>query len=201
MKKLFVGIDLGRYGGYGMIDESGELIDYGEMPYKMDNFDIKKMVEILSKLQEKYRLISTFEIINAIPGQSSVATQTFGKTIGEQAAPLKLLDIPYNEVSPTEWKKNVLKGMSWKPETVRFKAPKGATKEEIEELKKQHKKEHGSSNNKAKRESKKVSSEFVMKMFPKADIIRDNKYHDGIADAICLGYYGYLLDRGSLLKQ
>lgn len=199
--KLFIGIDLGRHGGIAAIDETGTLIEYGMMPYKMDNFDIKQFNIMFRAMKIEHQLLAVCEQIHAMPNQSSVATLTFGKTIGEQLAMLKLLDVPYIEVSPTEWKKNVLKGMPWKADTVRFKAPKGASKEEIDQLKKQHKKEHGSSNNRIKKEAKMVSAKFAMRMFPEANIMNGKNPHDGIADAICMAYYGYLLDKGSLISK
>jgi len=201
MKKAFLGIDPGRNGGYALLGEDGILIDYSIFPYKLEEFDSKTFIDYLNKIKLEYNVSVIFEYVFGMPNQSSVATFNFGNNRGEVISLIKAVELPYREVQPTEWKKNVLKGLKWKAETVRFKAPKGISKEESEILKAEFKKLNNSNNSKAKREAKLVSAEFVFKTFPQANIYIGKNPHDGMSDAICMAYYGYLYDKGQLLAK
>jgi len=200
MSKYYLGIDPGRHGGFAIIDQSATVVEYGIIPYNGDLFSPRDFAKRLNKYKDE--LICTFEHVFGMPNQSSVATFTFGKTTGEQICVLKMLKIPFFEVSPIEWKKNVLKGLPWKAQTIKFKAPKGTPKDVIARLKSEFKKENTSRNNLAKKKAKEASTTFVLKMFPEVDLYMGKKNaHDGIADAVCIAYYGYMKDRGQTLSD
>lgn len=154
--KAFLGCDPGRNGATALMTHEGELVRYNVYPYKLEEFDSKAFMDYLKCLQDVYDLSVVFEYVFGMPNQSCTATFNFGNNRGEVISIIKALEIPYREVQPTEWKKNVLKGFKWKAETIRFKAPKGITKEESEILKAEFKKLNGSNNGKAKREAKLV---------------------------------------------
>jgi len=48
-----------------------------------------------------------------MPKQGIVSAFNFGKGVGYLESMLKLLRMPYVEVRPQEWKKEVLKGIDW----------------------------------------------------------------------------------------
>lgn len=201
-RKAYLGIDPGRHGGFGLIDEDGKFVECGLFPYKLEEFDARLFAKVLNHFKNTYNLTVIFELNYGMPGNSSDSTFNFGKITGELISVVKVLAIPYKEVQPTEWKKNVLKGMSWKADTVRFSSPKGISKKEKELLRIEHDKKYKAANAKAKREAKLVSCEYVFKTYPDADImtgVKHNKPNDGMADGICMAKYGYLHDRGQTL--
>ncbi len=195
MSKYYLGIDPGRNGAFSIINSDGNIELYGLFDYSGDLFLPREFAKKINPYKEN--TICAFEHVFGMPNQSSVATFTFGKTTGEQLCVIKMLQIPYFEVSPVEWKKNVLKGMPWKANIERFKVPKNTPRNIVARLRTEFKKENASKNNAAKKKAKEASIVFVQRMFPTVDLYHGKKNpHDGIADAICIAYYGYLKDRG-----
>jgi len=59
-------------------------------------------------------MLVILEKVGTMPKQGIVSAFNFGKGVGYLECMFKLLRMPYVEVRPQEWKKEVLKGMDWK---------------------------------------------------------------------------------------
>lgn len=109
MYDSFVGIDPGQKGGIAIIDEGG--ITAEAMPMQDKSIQIREICEYLEPLKNPFTVI---EKVHAMPDQGVSSTFTFGRGVGELIGMLKVLQIPYFEVTPQAWKKHVLMGMAWK---------------------------------------------------------------------------------------
>ncbi len=185
----FIGIDPGAKGGLAVIDRNENILYCQPIPYIGDEMDVRKVASVINHFKKTHQIFAAFEKVGARPGQGVCAMYTFGKTVGQLVAALKILSIAYTEPTPVAWKTIVLAGMPWKAETAKYKNDKSLSKEENERLKAEFKKLNGSKNNKAKKDAKMVSCEFVMKRFPNFNIVVKKTPHDGMAESICLAMY------------
>jgi len=62
------------------------------------------------------------EDVHAMPGQGVVSVFSFGKGAGIVIGVLAALGIPYTEISPTTWKKAVMRGMGREKEAAILRA-------------------------------------------------------------------------------
>ena len=197
MNNFFIGIDPGINGGLAVIDHLGCLLCCVPMPIKNGEVDSRMLAAYLNRYLKEGECFAVLEKVGAMPGQGVCAMFTFGKNVGEIKAALKICKIPYQEVTPEGWKSEILKGLPWKAQTSRFKAPKGASPKEIAILKEQHKKEFGAGNNKAKKDAKLIACTFIERRFPNLDIRMGKKNpHDGMAEALCMALFAKKMQIG-----
>ncbi len=190
MKRFFLGIDPGINGGLSVINEVEDVLCCIPMPIRHGEVDARMLAVYMQRYLKHGNCFLVLEKVGAMPGQNACGTFTFGRNVGEIKATLKIFQMPYQEVTPQSWKAEILKGLAWKAETVRFKAPKGLSGKEVEALKIEHKKNNGSSNNKAKKDSKMVGCHFIERRFPELDIRLGKKNpHDGMAESLCMALY------------
>ena len=98
---IYVGIDPGKSGGYAVIHND----TYVTYPYDDKGF-IEKMIDVHNDrpfLDEEVRVC--LEKVHAMPQQGVVSTFNFGKSFGFLEGVLQTLDLPYQLVTPQQWKK------------------------------------------------------------------------------------------------
>lgn len=126
---LYMGIDPGKDGGFGILDERGEVIDAFRMPDT--SRDIWTAVVEAKSLGVEFAYLEKLAPVPTIGGKKkkkkksakkpgisrgSQASFKIGKSAGMLEAFLVAADIPYELVSPVKWKR--VMGVT---------APKGAT--------------------------------------------------------------------------
>lgn len=196
MQKMnaYIGIDPGLHGGVVVVDGNENIIHKEIMPIIDGGIDAFHVARILNHFKNKYNLLVVLEKVGAMPGQGVCAMFTFGEGVGVLKACIQICKVPYIEVRPQQWKKEVLVGLPWKAESTKFVPPKDISKTELVALQKAHK----SKKSKAKKEAKAVSATFVRRRFPQLDMKMGKKNdHDGIADAVCLALYGKQVKQGN----
>jgi len=115
--KTYIGIDPGFKGGVAVI--TGDTIEIMPMPIsgekKQKRIDVKTLAAFfLGEGQSLSDTLVILEKVATMPKQGIVSAFNFGKGVGYLEAMFKLLRMPYVEVRPQEWKREVLKGLEWK---------------------------------------------------------------------------------------
>jgi crossover junction endodeoxyribonuclease RuvC len=98
MTMVWVGIDPGKLGGYAYI--AGGVVK--AFPWE-NNFFVRDMRGLTSL--HNGGIIATVEQVHAVHGNGIVSSFTFGKSAGYIEGVLTALEIPYQLVPPTVWKK------------------------------------------------------------------------------------------------
>lgn len=115
--KTHIGIDPGFKGGIAAI--MGDNIEIIPMPVtgekKSKRIDVLSLSAFFSSLDQPFSdMLVVLEKVGTMPKQGIVSAFNFGKGVGYLECMLKLLRMPFVEVRPQEWKKEVLRGMDWK---------------------------------------------------------------------------------------
>lgn len=164
----YIGIDPGAKGAVAVLDDRLQLITAEPLPMltngEVDAAELYRNLWHYPLLPEP--TLAIIEKVSAMPGQGVTSMFNFGRNVGELKATLKILKIPYVEITPLAWKKKVLAGLPWK------------TKNEAD-----------------KKRAKLVAVTYVERRFPEANLRGPRGgIKDGVADAICLAIYGKVVD-------
>lgn len=165
MSKWRVGIDPGKEGAVAVFKDDEVQSVYRmplyRTPQGKDMVDGVGLYRLLFSIHYQNKLsLVVIEEQNPRPVDSKKSVMTLGRGYGAvETAVRLLLDAPYVQPSPQEWKKHVLKG--------------------------------------CKNKDKAATIGFVQSRFPSCDLyMGQSDPHDGIADAVCIGYYGVLTTSG-----
>jgi crossover junction endodeoxyribonuclease RuvC len=106
MSRFYVGVDPGQKGGLALIKE-GLAVEYEIMPPT-----VKGIMEWLEKVNyyaftEKHQIAMVVELAQAFPGAGAVGMFNYGRHFGGFEALAVSFDIPYHEVRPAVWKKDM----------------------------------------------------------------------------------------------
>ena len=99
--KVYGGIDPGKKGAIAWLDESGALTAV-EMPSTTK--DVLDVIE--SMAQHDVKMLALEKPI-AMPGQGTKTTSTVFQAYGVLVAGLTVFHVPFIEVSPARWKRNL----------------------------------------------------------------------------------------------
>lgn len=194
MKKVFIGIDIGKDGGIAVIDHNGKLYSTRPMPKIGDELDIHKLNEYFLGFKTyldqeewyEYNLHIIFENLHSIFGSSAKSNFVFGQMNMAIEALCVAYSYKYLKVNPRDWQKVCWQGINVQTTSVpKFKTDK-LTGKKIE------------SGTKDKVLTKPTSLLAAKRLFPKWDFRAELKTkkskndHDGMVDAALLAYYGYL---------
>lgn len=98
--KRWVGIDPGGCGFLCVMGADG--------PFKwVHNAEEREFIETLAFLQDSYDVVACIEDVHSMPGQGVASSFKFGRNVGVLIGILKALKIPYHEVSPQKWQKEI----------------------------------------------------------------------------------------------
>lgn len=166
-------VDPGFSGGVAVWNEDGTLIECIPMPIKEVKVSKKTRRKIdgvlLSRFLKKHNITNAIiEQVHSQPLQGGVGNFSFGENFGNVKGIFECMELEYNEVSPMRWKKRLF---GERDKTI------------AEEDRKKHNKE--------------IAIQFVLDKFPNVELkrtARSKNYHDGMADAICIGYYYFIKD-------
>lgn len=160
---VIVGIDPGKSGGFASL-KNGKLVNTMSMKKIGNEIDINSIYHFLSDTDHDHGIdMVVLEHSQAIFGVGAKQTFEFGRSIGILEGVLGVLKLPLIKVKPKVWQK-----VSWQGVTV--------------------------IKNNGKTNTKKMSLVAVNRLFPNAGKLllatdRSRVPHDGIVDAILMGYY------------
>jgi len=109
----FLGIDVGRNGGFVLLSENKEIIEKFVPPIIGNQLDILNLSRLLKEIKPKVTH-AFLENVSARPGQGVVSMFRFGYCFGVKESLLTSLGIPYTLVTPQSWTKIIHKGVSRK---------------------------------------------------------------------------------------
>jgi crossover junction endodeoxyribonuclease RuvC len=103
---ITVGIDPGLRGAVALVDHNGQLIDAWDLPVIGKHITAAELASYEGWRSEPHRYHAVIEQVASRPGQSSVATFTFGHGVGTIEATFAVLGVPLTRVTPATWKKH-----------------------------------------------------------------------------------------------
>ena len=106
MKKIFLGIDVGKGGGMGIIIEHGKKSCRRAIKYVPDHNILRDVLENLIDGRDGYpQIYCLIEKVHSMPKQGVKSTFSFGENYGFWKGLLCGLDIYYKEITPQAWMK------------------------------------------------------------------------------------------------
>jgi hypothetical protein len=117
----WIGIDPGLSGGFGVLDDEGNLVAAGDLPVagtdaqrRIDGANLAAILRLYSPAR------CAIEQVSAMPGQGVSSTFRFGQATGTVAGVVAALGIPVEWVAPSRWKRSF--GLSADKEPSRLRA-------------------------------------------------------------------------------
>lgn len=101
----YIGIDVGKTGGWAFINEDGTFVSGSGFDTFMD---FKKDCECRGPYF-KNGCFAVVERVHAFPGQGVTSMFSFGTNYGGWLTTMELLEIPHELVLPQRWQKEILK--------------------------------------------------------------------------------------------
>jgi len=96
---IFIGIDPGKSGGIAVLDPQGTPLATTKM--------LETERDLWAWLQQFDDARATIELVHAMPKQGVTSTFTFGRSYGFLRGLLVALTIPFEEVRPQRWQKEL----------------------------------------------------------------------------------------------
>ena len=98
--QVYLGIDPGKSGGIAYVTQGGLLLEYHPMP--STDYDIWKIFRGNKGVTKAY-----IEKVHAMPKQGGTSMFTFGMNYGKLLMALTAASIPFQEVTPHTWQKEI----------------------------------------------------------------------------------------------
>ncbi len=105
---IFIGIDPGAAGALCAIDDTRKILLTYPFDHTDGDFPIEMVVEHLKELTargEPYEIV--LEKVHSMPGQGVVSMFSFGQNYGTLIGILRTMGLPYQNVRPQAWQKEV----------------------------------------------------------------------------------------------
>lgn len=102
---VYMGIDPGKGGGIGIIDESGFFFEEGGNAWLFDENILRNQCSYIVNNVGRKNVHIVVESVHAMPGQGVSSMFTFGKGFGYILGVLDSYRLTYELVSPQKWKK------------------------------------------------------------------------------------------------
>jgi len=167
--EYFVGIDVGKSGGFAFFDYEGNLDKVMPMPVIGTEYNLPYIFNIFQYHPIAHLVI---EDVHAIFGSSAKATFNFGFGKGILVAFAAAHEIPYTLVAPKVWQKEMWQGGKIITNPTKRLLKNGTFAK--------------------KTDTKKTSLLAVGRLFPKESFLaseRSKKPHEGMIDAALMGEY------------
>lgn len=97
---IYIGIDPGKKGGIAILDRLGEVIGVWDMPDTEQD-----ILEVFQEFAGKAR--AALEKVSAMPGQGVTSMFTFGRGYGALRMALTASRVPFRDVGPKAWQKEL----------------------------------------------------------------------------------------------
>jgi hypothetical protein len=109
MKRLIIGIDLGKQGAICIRD--GEEIETLVMPLLDGEIDERALADLFLEIASEVKMVA-FETIFALKGHGGNSMINFGEQAGVIRGILSALKIPYKRVAARAWQSKLLKDVT-----------------------------------------------------------------------------------------
>ena len=103
---ITVGIDPGLSGAVALLTDTGALVDAYDLPVLGKHINVAELATYEGWRTNPAGFRAVIEQVASRPGQSSVATFTFGHGVGSVEGMFATLGIPLTRVTPAKWKKH-----------------------------------------------------------------------------------------------
>lgn len=110
MRKVYIGMDPGKSGGFVALGEDGNIIDKRPTPIIGKEYDVQSIVKYLMQFKEDDTHVG-IENVHAIQNAGRTSNFTFGKGLGILIGVVEGLGFPYTMVTPVTWQKNAWSGI------------------------------------------------------------------------------------------
>jgi crossover junction endodeoxyribonuclease RuvC len=121
-----IGIDPGLTGAIAVIHTKDGYSELYDMPLievgKKKTISLQETSNIIKNHVFGFRVIAFIEKVGARPGQGVTSMFHFGKSYGAMLGILAALGVPYVEIAPQTWKKEMLQDMAKDKDASRYKA-------------------------------------------------------------------------------
>jgi Holliday junction resolvasome RuvABC endonuclease subunit len=103
---IFVGIDPGFSGAWGMVDHNGGYISCGDMLHSDKHIETRMVWAEMSQARDRQDCMVIVEAVHSMPGQGVSSTFKFGTAFGGALALAERFNCPWFMVTPQVWKKS-----------------------------------------------------------------------------------------------
>ena len=105
--KLYMGIDPGFSGAWGMIDQNGAYWSCGDMINNITFIDTQTIFAEMAQARDGSDLEIIIEAVHAMPKQGVSSTFKFGMAYGAAISLAQRFNVPISTVSPRVWKRRL----------------------------------------------------------------------------------------------
>jgi crossover junction endodeoxyribonuclease RuvC len=105
--KLFIGIDPGFSGAWGMIDHHGKYWSCGDMHHTDKHIQTRAVWAEMCQALDRQDCEVVVEAVHSMPGQGVHSVFKFGVAFGGALALAERLNCPWHMVTPQKWKKDL----------------------------------------------------------------------------------------------
>ena len=102
---MYLGLDPGFSGAWGMINHKGEYISCGDMLHDDKFIATNAVFAEISQARDRQDLQVIVEAVHSMPGQGVSSSFKFGMAYGAAISLAQRLNCPWHIVSPRMWKK------------------------------------------------------------------------------------------------
>lgn len=107
----YIGIDPGTKGAFVVLDDKGEVVDWLVMPMIGKEYDVRAIVDFLTKHMDSHVFIENVKAVSGVP-VSSTSSFNFGFGVGLLNGIIYTLKIPFTKVAVPVWQKTMWEGVA-----------------------------------------------------------------------------------------
>ncbi|NCX56226.1 MAG: hypothetical protein EBW87_03405 [Burkholderiaceae bacterium] len=104
---MYLGIDPGFTGAWGMINHKGDYISCGDMLNDHQFILTNAVFAEISQARDRQDLQVIVESVHSMPGQGVSSSFKFGMSFGAAISLAQRLNCPWHIVTPQKWKKSL----------------------------------------------------------------------------------------------
>lgn len=103
---MYMGIDPGYSGAWGLIDHHGDYQSCGDMLHNEKHILTRAVIAEMSQAIDRQDLEIVIESVHSMPGQGVSSSFKFGMAFGAAISMAERFNCPWHFVSPQMWKKD-----------------------------------------------------------------------------------------------
>ena len=104
---LYLGIDPGFSGAWGMIDHHGKYNSCGDMIHNFKHILSRHVHAEISQAIDRQDLRCVIEAVHSMPAQGVASSFKFGMAFGAAIAIVERINCPWELVTPQKWKRDM----------------------------------------------------------------------------------------------
>lgn len=104
---MYLGIDPGYSGAWGLIDHHGDYQSCGDMLHNEKHILTRAVIAEMSQAIDRQDVEIVIESVHSMPGQGVSSSFKFGMAFGAAIAMAERFNCPWHFVSPQMWKKDL----------------------------------------------------------------------------------------------